>query len=218
MAISKARTCKYGIDLLSVHILLDALLRIVHNCNDILHLLVNTGKCACKVIHLKDIASESGVEIKISPCIVVKSKYFSIKSLVFKLLIDKLAGRSARGSTGNVLFEGHIVHVCTYGTLDLEMLSDIPHSLTCKTEDILHGGIPVLVKVPVRILVVLVVSVPVSIVTFGSLIVLEPLLVVCSGKSHEVLSCIALGVAESRTVEHIFACIIGSKVKVYRTH
>ena len=67
MVISDAGRAVKRIDLLLVGILLYALLSIVHDGYDVLHLLVYAGKGVGIVVHLEDIAAHSCIEVKAAP-------------------------------------------------------------------------------------------------------------------------------------------------------
>ena len=132
-------------------------------------------------------------------------------------MVGQLSGRCTRSGLGDEVLEVHVVDVGTDGTLQLQVLVDVPDSLTCEAEHILLGGIAVLIEIPIWVLVILVVTIPVLVVAIGILIVLEPCLVVCTSQSHEVLTYIALRITQGRTVLYILTGIVGSEVEIHRT-
>ena len=97
------------------------------------------------------------------------------------------------------------------------MVGDIPDDLTRKAVDVLLRCVAVLIQIPIRVLVVLVVTVPVGVFAVAGLVVLQPFLVVGSGQRHEVLTDVALRITQSRTVLHVLMRIIGGEVEVDRT-
>ena len=53
-------------------------------------------------------------------------------------MVGKLSGRSSWSCLGDEVLEVHAVDVGTDGTLQLEMLVDIPDCLTCQAEELLR--------------------------------------------------------------------------------
>ena len=84
------------------------------------------------------------------------------------------------------------VDIGTNGALQLQMLVDVPDSLTRETENIFVRGVAVFIKIPVWVFVILVVTVPVLIVAICIFIVFEPSLIVSACQSHQVLAHVAL--------------------------
>ena len=205
------------VNLLLVSILLNALLGIVHDSYDILHLLVGTSKDIGLIVYLKDVTTQGSVYIKISKLIVIECQQFGIQCAVIKFHILQLSCLLTRCGAADEILERHEVHIGTDSTLQLQMLSDIPDGLTSKTEHILTSGVLVLVQIPIRVLVILVVTIPVGIVTILGLVVLQPSLIVSTSQCHEVLTDIALRVAQCRTVLNILASIVGCEVEINRT-
>ena len=132
-------------------------------------------------------------------------------------MVGKLSGRSTRSCLGDEVLEVHAVNVGTDGTLQLEVLVDVPDGLTRKTEHVLVGCIAVLVEIPVWISVILVVTIPVGVATVCILIVLQPSLIVGTRQGHEVLTHVALRVSQCRTVLHLLTSIVGGEIEVNRT-
>ena len=132
-------------------------------------------------------------------------------------MVGKLSGRSSWSCLGDEVLEVHAVDVGTDGTLQLEVLVDVPDGLTRKTEHVLVGCIAVLIEIPVWVLVILVVTIPVGVVAVGILIVLQPSLVEGTRQGHEVLTHVALRVTKGRTVLYLLTSIVGGEVEVNRT-
>ena len=132
-------------------------------------------------------------------------------------MVGKLSCWCTWSCLGDEVLEVHAVNVGTDGTLQLEVLVDVPDCLTCQAEHIFLRSIAILIEIPVWVLVILVVSIPVGVVAVGILIVLQPSLVVGTSQSHEVLTYIALRITQGWTVLHVLTSIVGGEVEVNRT-
>ena len=132
-----------------------------------------------------------------------------------ELALLQVSGFIPRSRGSLVVLEIEPAHLSSGRTLDLKVRGNVPCHGTMKTEKVLHGQVGVLVHVPVRIDIVRVHSVPVRIFAVLVLVCPKPLLVVCRGESHQVLSYIRLAVSQSRTVLHVLAGIVRREVKVH---
>ena len=217
MLITYASRTEDRVNLLLVSILLNALLGIVHDSNDILHLLVGTSKDISLIVYLEDVTTKGSVYIEIAKLVVIECQQLGVQSAVCELLVLQLSSLLTRSSAADEVLERHEVHIGTDSTLQLQVIGDIPDGLTSKTEHILTSGVLVLVQIPIRVLVILVVTIPVGIVAILSLIVLQPSLIVGTSQSHQVLTNIALRVTQCRTVLNILASVVGCEVEINRT-
>ena len=128
-----------------------------------------------------------------------------------------LTGSLTWSGLGNILLEIHVVDIRTDGTLQLQVVGNVPNGLTCEAIDIFLRCITILIQIPIGVLVILVVTVPVGVVTIAGLVVLQPSLIVGTSKGHQVLTDVALRVTQCRTVLYILMGVVGRKIKVNRT-
>ena len=181
-----------GAYLLLVGVLLNTLLSIVHDGHNILHLLVHTCKDVGFVAHLEKVAAKGGVHVEITECVAVKSQNLRIQSTVVEALVLILSSQLTWCGHGNELIEFHEVHVSTDGSLQLQVVGDVPDSLGSQAEDVFCRVVLILIEVPVGILVILVITIPVGVCAVSVLIGLQPFLVVSAGQRHQVLTDVAL--------------------------
>ncbi len=67
MLVAEARAGIKRADLFLVHTLTSILLLIVHDVNDAVHLLVETGVGDGLVVHLEDVTTSCGIDIEVAP-------------------------------------------------------------------------------------------------------------------------------------------------------
>ena len=173
-------------------------------------MLIQTSEDGGQVVYLEDVSTQGGIYVELAKLVVIQSQQLCVECTVLENLVLQLTSRLTRSGLGDIFLEGHVVDIRTYSTLQLQVLINIPDGLGCQTEDILFRGVTILIQVPVGVLVVLVVTVPVGIVALAGLIVLQPSLVVSTSQRHEVLTYVALRVAQSMG-------IVGGEVEVERT-
>ena len=97
------------------------------------------------------------------------------------------------------------------------MRDDIIYDLSVHAEQIFVRLVFILIDVPVGVHVVGIHSVPVLVLTFGGLVVLEPRLIVGGRERHEVLSYVRFVVTQRRAVLHILVNIVHVEVEIHRT-
>ena len=182
MLVTYASRTVERVNLLLVSVLLNALLGIVHDSYNILHLLIQTCKDVCLVVNLEDVTTDGSVYIEVAESIVIERQNLSIQSAVVEALLLILSSQLTRCGQGDEIFEVHEGHVSTNGTLQLQVVSDVPDSLTSQTENILRRVVLILIEVPIGVLVVLVITSPCCIFTLGILINLQPLLIKGAGQ------------------------------------
>ena len=98
------------------------------------------------------------------------------------------------------------------------MVSNVPYCLTIETELVFIRLVRVFVNIPVRVYIIWIQTIPIRVFTVFILIVFQPFLIVCSGKSHKVFTDITFAVAKSRTVLYRFACIVCTEIQIYFSH
>src|SRR5690606_12288978 len=91
--------------------------------------------------------------------------------------------------------------------------SDLP----CEAEHILSCCIIRLIEIPIRVLVVLVITVPTCVSAVCILVVLKPFLIVGARQGHKIFTDIALGVAKGGTVLYILTSIVCREVEINRS-
>ena len=212
MAIAHAGAGKQRVDLLLVGVLLNTLLREVHNGNHVLHLHIQASEDAVLVVHLKDVTAQGSVEVKVIPLVVVQTQQLGIQSTVVEDHLLQLAGSLTGRGGSDIVLKCHVVNVGTYGSLQLKMAGHVPYSLAGEAVDVLIGLVGALVQVPIGVLVVLVKTVPVGIAAILVLVVPQPLIVIGAGERHQVLTDVALRVTQCGTVLHVLARVIGGEV------
>ena len=177
-----------------------------------LHILCG-GDCGL-VVYLINVSTQGSVEIEISPCIVVKSQQFEVVHTVAEVTVLQVTGFVSRSCRCLEIFENEVVQFGTDGTLQFQVLVDVPDSFTVETELVFLRIVGVFVNIPVWIHVVRVHTVPVRVLSVFILIGLQPFLIVGSGQCHQVLSDIRLAVAQCRTVLYNLTSIVGTEVYV----
>ena len=147
--------------------------------------------------------------------VVVESQHFKVVHAVAESAVLKSSGFESGSGRRFVIIEREPVEFGAQCCLKFQMWVDVPYGLAVHAEQIFFGFIEVLIDIPVRIHVVGIHAVPVGIFAVGSLIGLQPFLVVGGGKGHQVFTDIGLAVAQCRTVLHVFPCIVDAEIQVY---
>ena len=101
-------------------------------------MLVSAGNDGCLVVYLKYVSTHSGIEVEVTPVVVIEGEELSIQCTVIENRIGELTGKDAWSRAGDELIEVHVVDVRTKRSLDFQVLVHIINGFHCKTEHILR--------------------------------------------------------------------------------
>lgn len=144
--------------------------------------------------------------------VVVENQYFEVIHAVAEDVVLESLGFKSGSGRYFIVIEREPVELGAQRCLKFRVWVNIPYDLAVRAEQIFLGFIEVPIDIPVRIYVVEVHVVPAGILAVGSLVGLQSFLVVSGGKGYQVFTDTGPAIAQSRTVPHIFPCIIGAEI------
>ena len=99
--------------------------------------------------------------------------------------------------------------------MDLELRKNVINNLSVHTEQVFVRLVFILIDIPIGVHVIGIHTVPVLVLSVGSLVVLEPSLVIRSSEGHEVFADIGFVISKSRTVLYILMHVVDIEIEIY---